>query len=298
MNKYVLAALGAGASWGGIGFFARNLEGVGVSPEGTIVLRCGVAAICFGILILLTDPAQFRVHPRDFWCFFGTGILSLFFFTFCYFNALPLIGVSVSAALLYTAPTIVTLLSALLFKERMTTVKWCAVALAFLGCGLASGITEGIGSASVKGILLGLGSGLGYALYTIFSRYAMRRGYSGSTINFYSSLLACLAAAVIWGNADLFRAAVSSPRAVFLFLGIGSVSGFLPYLLYTYSLTGLENGKASVLCSSEPIVAAIVGVCFFEERLTVAAVLGVLAVIGSILLLNLKLKPKKKSDRT
>ena len=51
MNKYVAAVLGGGFCWGFMGFFTRHLAEYGIDANGAIVVRCGIAAVCFGILI-------------------------------------------------------------------------------------------------------------------------------------------------------------------------------------------------------------------------------------------------------
>lgn len=285
MSKYTAAVLGGGFCWGFIGFFTRHMTAYGIDPTGAIMVRCGIAAICFGLLILFTDPDHFKVKIKDLWCFLGSGLLSLLFFTFCYFNAINMMSLSAAAILLYTAPTIVMLVSAVLFQEKITRRKLIAVALAFAGCCLVSGITGGV-TLSVQGLLFGLGSGLGYALYTVFSRYAIMRGYSSSTINFYSCLLASVGAMVIWGPHGTFGIMISSPEVILWCMGVGAVSCFLPYMLYTYGLTGLENGKASVLASIEPVVASLVGILLYHEPMSLSALAGVLMVLGAVVLVR------------
>lgn len=287
MNKYVAAVLGGGFCWGFMGFFTRHLAEYGINSNGAIIVRCGVAAVFFGILILCTDAGQFRIRLKDLWCFLGTGLFSLLFFTFCYFHAISMMSLSTAAILLYTAPAIVMLLSAVLFREPFTKIKVAALVLAFAGCCLVSGI----GTDSVltpAGFLFGIGSGFGYALYTIFSRYALERGYSSSTINFYACLFAAVGAIIIWRPAGLFGMMTASTGAILWCLATGVLSCFVPYMLYTYGLTGLENGRASILASVEPVVASLVGVFVFHETLTVPALIGILLVLAAILLLNQK----------
>ena len=290
MNKYVAAVLGGGFCWGFMGFFTRHLAEYGIDANGAIIVRCGIAAVCFGILILCTDAGAFAIHLKDLWCFIGTGFLSLLFFTFCYFHAISMMNLSTAAILLYTAPTIVMLLSAVLFREKITPVKIAAVVLAFDGCCLVSGIgTDTV--LTTSGLLFGLGAGFGYGLYTIFSRYALQRGYSSSTINFYSCLFAAAGAYVIWRPSGLFGSMTASVPAILWCLGTGVLSCFVPYLLYTYSLTGLENGRASVLASVEPVVASLIGVAVYHEKLTVPAMIGIVLVLSAILLLNCRQSP-------
>jgi len=75
---------------------------------------------------------------------------------------------------------------------------------------------------------------------------------------------------------------------------MGAVSCFLPYLFYTYGLSGLETGRASILASFEPVVATLVGIVVFRERPTLMSAAGVLCVLGAIVLLNLRIDRKKK----
>ena len=287
MNKYAFSVLGAGFCWGFMGFFTRHLAEYGIGSTGAIIVRCGIAALCFGLLILFTGPAQFKIKLKDAWCFLGSGLLSLLFFTFCYFNAINMMSLSAAAILLYTAPAIVMLLSAVLFREKITRRKLLALVLAFAGCCLVSGIAGGM-TLSLQGLLFGLGSGVGYALYTIFSRYALQRGYSSSTVNFYSCALAAAGALIIWGPGDTFTCMVSSAGAVAWCLGVGAASCFLPYMLYTYGLTGLENSKASVLASVEPVVATLLGIFFYHEKMSLAAFAGVVLVMSAVVILSLK----------
>ena len=198
-----------------------------------------------------------------------------------------MMSLSTAAILLYTAPTIVMLLSAVLFGEKLTKTRILAAVLAFVGCALVSGIGMG-SSITLTGLLFGLGSGFGYALYTIFSRYALKKGYSSSTINFYSCLLASVGAFLIWRPQGLAGCMTQSGPAVLWCLGTGVVSCFIPYMLYTFSLTGLENGKASILSSVEPVVASLVGVFLYKEPMTFPALVGILLVLSAIMLLNQK----------
>lgn len=290
MKKYVVSVLVAGCLWGFMGFFTRTLRTIGVPSTGAILVRCSIAAILFAVTMLVTGPQQFRVHPKDFWCFFGSGVCSLLFFTYCYFQAITIMSLSTAAILLYTAPSIVMVLSLFLFKEKITTRKVIALVLAFAGCCLVSGIGSGEKALTVTGLLYGLGSGVGYALYSIFARFALDRGYRSNTVNFYSCLLAAIGAGLIWGVSEPAGAMFASWGNFGLCLAAGVITCYLPYLLYTYGLTGLETGKASILASVEPVVATLVGILIYHESMTLMSAAGVLCVLFAVVLLNLKQK--------
>ena len=168
-----------------------------------------------------------------------------------------------------------------------------AVVLAFLGCALVSGLGAGDMALSAAGILYGLGAGFGYAMYSIFARYALERGYSSNTINFYSCLLAAIGAALIWGVDGVFESVTASTQNLGLALGAGVLTCFLPYLLYTYGLTGMETGRASIMASVEPVVATLVGAVVFRESMSVLSYAGVVLVLSAVVLLNVKTKRRE-----
>ena len=291
-SKFSVAVVAAGCLWGFMGLFRRYMGAIGVPTAGVTILRCGVAAILFGITLLIKDPKLLKIRVKDIWCFLGTGLLSLLFFSMCYYNAMNLMSLSAAAILLYTAPGIVVILSHFVFKELLTRRKILALLLAFAGCCLVCGLGSSDTTLSTVGILYGLGSGIGYALYSIFGKLAMDKGYSSGTVNFYTTLFACVGAAAIWGIGDSASAMFSSWGNLGLCIAAGIATCYLPYMLYTYGLSGLEAGKASIMASIEPVVATFVGIIFFHETLTPLSAAGVALVLAAVVLLNLN-KPVK-----
>ena len=288
-NKFSLFAIAAGVFWGTMGFFRRSLDGMGISAMGVIAVRCSFAAVIFAALMLLTDRNAFRIKLKDAWVFFGCGIISLLAFGWCYFKAMDYMSLSAAAILLYTAPFFVIIMSAPLFGEKITVIKVLAMLVAFAGCCLVSGIGSGEGHVTPVGILLGIGSGICYALYSIFSRFAINSGYSTFTVNFYACVLAVLGAVIADGT-GCFTAVFSSGGNLLLAAATGVVSCFLPYMLYTKSLEGLENGKASIMASVEPVVATIVGFLIYHENPTAMSIIGIVLVLSAIIMLNVKNK--------
>lgn len=285
-KRYTAAVIAAGTLWGFMGFFRRTLDTMGLSASNCIAVRCIVAAILFAITMFIADRKAFKIKLRDAWCFVGCGIVSLLVFGLCYFKAMDYMSLSNAAILLYTAPCFVIIISAVLFKEKITPKKIAAMLMAFAGCCLVSGIGTG-DEISAIGLALGLCSGLCYALYSIFSRFAINRGYSSFTINFYSCLLAGIGATAV-GGTDFIPLISLTPSNLLFAVATGLVTCFLPYLLYTYGLIGIENGKASIMASIEPVVATLCGVFIYNEGLTVMSTVGILLVLSAIVLLKEK----------
>lgn len=289
-NKFIcfLSIFLAGVLWGLMGWYRRKLGEIGLDSFGMIFIRCGFASVIFFLTVLLTNPAALRVKWKDFWCFFGSGICSLMCFSACYFQAMQLMSLSAAAILLYTAPCFVMVLSAVLFQEKMTKRKVLSLILAFAGCCLVSGIIGSDTKLTLAGILYGLGSGFGYALYTVFGKLAMNRGYGSLTVSFWSCLLAALGSGIIWGIREPLAVIAASPATLLTGVTAGIVTCYLPYLLYTFGLTQVEAGRASVIASVEPVVATLVGFAAFGEAVSIPAGFGILLVLLAIVLVSEK----------
>ena len=291
-NKALAAVLAAGTFWGTMGFFARSLYAAGFGPLEVAQTRITTGLILVGLYILIFNCNQFKVKLKDIWCFLGTGIVSLLLFSTCYFSALNYTSLAVAAILLYTAPFFVMILSLFLFKEKLNGKKIFALLLAFSGCVLVSGV-GGDTAFSWKGILLGIGSGFFYALYSIFGRYAINRGYGAWTMTFYTFLF-CSAGCAFLSNWQVIGGVMAADSANILWvLGLGFVTAFLPYVLYSTGLEHMESSKASILASVEPVVSALFGVLVFHERLSVWGILGIGMVLSAIVVLNVKKKAIK-----
>lgn len=282
-----LVMLGA-SLWGLIGIFTKGLSALGFTSIQSVALRVSCAALLMVLYLLMTDRSLLRVRFRDLYLFVGTGVVSLLAFSWCYFSAIELTGLSVAVVLLYTSPIFIMLFSAVLFKERLTKAKLLALALTMAGCVLVTGLGGAGEQLSPLGVLLGVASGLAYGLYSIFSRYALRK-YHSSTVTCYTFLFAAAGALPLSGIFE--RAAlVFTPAALGNTLGIGLLCCVLPYLLYTRGLASLETGKAAVLATLEPVVGTLLGVLVFHESMTVLKALGMALIFGAILILNKKNK--------
>ena len=221
--------------------------------------------------------------------FLGTGIASIAFFNICYFLCITLSTLSIACTLLYTGPCFVMILSCLIFREKFTPKKAVALVLAVGGCtfitGLVSGGTGGV-SISWQAILSGLGSGLGYGLYSIFGRVAVKK-YSELTVTFYTFVIASLSLLPFCHIGEIAAVASASGFAVLHSLLLGLVSTLAPFLLYTTGLSHMETGKAAVLTFSEPVMATIISITVFGEVFTRNHAIGMIAIVTSIVLLNI-----------
>ena len=281
----------AGIFWGSMGIFVRRLSAYGFSSIQIVCIRVTIAALVFCMILLIKDPSGFRIGLRDLPLFLGLGLGSVLVFTVCYFTAISMMPLSTAAILLYTSPIWIMLMSVVFFHEKLTAKKLLALALAFGGCVLVSGVSGG--GLTLAGLLIGLGSGIGYGLYSILGTVALRR-YSPYTVTTWTFLFAALGSLLISHPADIAAKLFASPSlgGLLLFcLLTALVTAVVPFLAYTLGLRTVEASKAGILATIEPMVATLIGVLVFSEPMTLMSGFGVLLILVAVILLNLPAKP-------
>ena len=273
----------AAALWGIIGLWNRALLAAGLSPTSIVLVRNFGGCLLLLAIFAVKDRRVFAVKKEHLKYFFGTGVGSILLFTCCYFSCQKLCSLAVASILLYTAPSFVVLLSAVLWREPITAKKLAALAMTLVGCALVCGVFAGGVSISAGGLLLGLGAGFFYALYSIFGRYALAH-YDSMTVTVWTFLFAGPASLVLLRPEEL--AVLARPKLILTAAALVVFSTVLPYLFYTKGLSRVEAGKASIMASLEPVVAALTGVLVFGEPMNVLTAAGILCVLAGVYVLR------------
>lgn len=278
----IVAIVVAAMLWGSIGLFIRYFNQLGVHSAELTFIRAIVTVIVLFIYLLMKDRSLLKVRIKDIPLFIGTGIISFEFFNLCYMNSISVNSLSVAAILLYTAPIWVTVLSIPLFKEKAELRKFVALVLVMVGCVLVS--CSGQVQMTKTGLLFGLGSGLGYAMYTLFGRVATKR-YHSATITFYTFTFASLGLIPL-AETESLKLCFSNLTSGILVITMVIVTTVIPYVFYTAGLKNVAPSVASMVATVEPVTATILGAVFLGEALSGKAVFGIVIVLVAIGMLN------------
>lgn len=281
---------GAGALWGLISLFVRVLQAQGLSSLQIVFFRNLLAAAVLGLVILIRDRKALRFRLRDTWMFVGTGMISIALFNYCYFVTLSRSSVAVASLLLYTSPIFIMALSVILFHEKMTKQKLVALVITIVGCACITGVFSQAQAVAPLTVLLGLGSGLFYGLYSIFGKFALQK-YHAMTVSFYTFVFAAIATAPFCAE-DCAVFTVEHPEGLLVGLGLAVVSTVAPFLLYTGGLKGIQASRAAVLATVEPLVGSLLGVLVFDDPFTAWTLLGMVLIFSSIAVLQMPRRTK------
>ena len=281
-SVYSMFVILSGVLWGIISIFLKELYSVGFSALQVMFFRGFISSVFMAIFLFVKDKSLLKFKLKDIWLFLGTGVISLTFFSLCYFYTILESGASVAVILLYTSPIFALIMSVLFFKEKITLVKIFALCLTFLGCVLVSGVgsTSGL---SAKGFFIGLCAGFGYALYSIFSRLALKK-YNSLTVTFYTFLFSAISIIPFCSIFEIPN--LIDTKSILLSSGIALLCTALPYIFYTIGLSGMETGKAAILVTVEPLVATIIGFVIWKEEFSLIKLIGIIAILGSVILLS------------
>ena len=188
--------------------------------------------------------------------------------------------VAIATLCYYMAPTIVILLSPIIFRERMTVKKAVCAAVAIAGMVLVSGVVGGgENEVSIPGILLGLGAAVLYAFIVILNKKIPGiDAYRKTSVQLLSAGLAMVPYLLLTGS---FQAEGLSLSAAALVLVVGIVHTGTAYTLYFGSMDGLRVQTVAILSYIDPVSALLFSAFLLREPLTPLNILGAVMIIGS-----------------
>ena len=287
----------AGVLWGTIGLFVNLLSGIGVSSSFAGFMRLFMGFwILLPIMFSFGGLKIFKIDKSGLLHCLLLGVLTQGLFNYCYNMAISNLGVATASILLYTAPIFVCILSMFLFKEVIGKRKVIALTLNIAGCFLmVTGGNLSTLNISFFGVFFGIAAGFLYSLVTIMGKIASGKIHP-FTVVFYSFLFGWIFLGVTvkpWQYITLF----SDTRFWIYSFGFGLIPTVGSYLFYMKGLSKeLELSKVPVIASVETVIATLIGVLLFKESLGIINMLGIVCLLFSIMIMNLKNKYKDLSE--
>ena len=208
------------------------------------------------------------------------------------FEAFNYTTVPVATLCYYMQPTIVVLLSPLIFKERLTKKKAVCAAAAIVGMVLVSGVVGGSGSqgGSMKGVLFGLGAALFYATVVMMNKKMPGiDAYQKTMVQLLSAGIVMIPYLLITGGP--YSTGGFSARAVILMLIVGIVHTGIAYVSYFGSMDGLRIQTIALLSYIDPVSALFFSAVFLKEPLSALGVVGAVLIIGSAVISETQSEP-------
>jgi drug/metabolite transporter, DME family len=279
-NKGLVYVLAAAVLWGTTG------TAQAFAPAGASSLAIGAMRLAIGGTALLLVALVRRSFQRGaLWPFWPTllGAASMAAYQPAFFAGVARTGVAVGTIVaIGSAPILAGLIGVLLYGERPSQRWTFATFLAVSGSSLLvlSGSEVAV---DVGGILLAIGAGAAYAVYTFASK-ALVDQHAPDAVSAVLFSLGALFLAPLLFTVDLGW--LPDTRGWLVTLHLGVVATAAAYALYVRGLARLPSATAVTLALAEPLTATLLGVFVLGEYLATTAASGIALICVGLLLLT------------
>lgn len=270
-QMYVLAMV----IFGTLAPFVRN---IGVSSGELALYRAVMGAGLIGIYLLAKgkNPFSGGLKREILLLLLSGGAMGINWILL--FQAYRYTSVSTATLCYYFAPVIVTALSPVLFRERLTRKQLFCFAMATLGLVLITGLEPSAGSTNLTGILFGLGAAVFYAVVILLNKYIRSTaGIQRTFLQFLAAIVTLIPYVAATGGVTLSR--LDSTGWMCL-LVVGILHTGITYCLYFSSLKALPGQRAAILSYIDPLVAVLISVTVLREPMTWQQALGGGLILG------------------
>lgn len=279
--------------WSTTPVFIDHLQTVDqLSPLQVSTWRALLVTLLLALYLLVRRPRVFKLQRREIGYYVIYGVVGIGLFNLAFNISVAVNKASVATALMFCAPVFVALGSWWVFHERLRPMQVLAMAVNLLGFALVGTISELLAgtTGNASGLLLGLFSGVCFALYTLLGRGAARANrVSPIVILFYTYLFGTLAL-VLWGfiTQGTHSLVISLDATGWVLLVILSLGPTLfGYLLFTVSLRYLSAPIASLFHTLEPVMTALLAFLLLGRILTAFQWLGLGLIVVSVMVMQL-----------
>jgi drug/metabolite transporter (DMT)-like permease len=269
--------------WGGT-FIAGKMIAQSVHPVSAAFLRFTIASVCLFVIVIVTQGRLPALRKNQFLPVVLLGLTGVFAYNILFFSGLKYIEAGRASLIIAINPIIISLLSALLFKERLNWIKGTGICLSVTGAMvvISHGRLADMASYTIGlGEVLIFGCVLCWAAYSLIGKVAMK-SLSPLVSVAYASFVGTgllVAPALYCGILSDISAYTVIDWITLFYLGFfGTVLGFF---WYYQGIERIGPMKASVFINFVPISAIILSFFFLQEPLTAALLVGAgLVMIG------------------
>lgn len=280
----VLLVIASAACFGTVGVLTLLAYEHGARPLPILAWRFAIAAAVMAGYLALVRPSALRIGSGDLGRFALLSVTGYGAASLCFFFALQHTSASVVAVLLYTYPALIAAVEAVVARRWPSRATVAAIVLTFAGCALVVGVLEQDLRVDAVGVILALGAGVAYALFTMLSD----RLVPGRSRIVVMTYMFGISAVVMTSIALVFGESLSpvgwQPSLWLLLLAIVAVPTILAVVLYMGGIRRLGPSRAALASSTEPVFTILLSWIVLGERLTVLQTIGAVLVVGGIVL--------------
>lgn len=298
MNKFkgFLYGIVASSTFGLLPLFTLPVMGEGLTTFSILSYRMLFASILVAVLMLI-GRVSFATNLKELRWFAVLGFL-YYGSAALLFQAYGGMASGLATTLHFMYPVSVTVIMALVYKQRPSVVTICAIILSLVGVALLCLRESSTGVSSLLSVFLVLLSVVCYAVYLVLVSTVKRINQQNSQkLTFYVLMFSgafFMLSTLQGGGLQI----IPSASAGINLLLMASLPTLLSNLALVRSVKNIGSTLTSVLGAMEPLTAIIVGILVFDESLRGLMVVGIILILVSVSLIVLSpLLDKRIADR-
>ena len=298
MNKFkgFLYGIVASSTFGLLPLFTLPVMGEGLTTFSILSYRMLFASILVAVLMLI-GRVSFATNLKELRWFAVLGFL-YYGSAALLFQAYGGMASGLATTLHFMYPVSVTVIMALVYKQRPSVVTICAIILSLVGVALLCLRESSTGVSSLLSVFLVLLSGVCYAVYLVLVSTVRRINQQNSQkLTFYVLMFSgafFMLSTLQGGGLQI----IPSASAGINLLLMASLPTLLSNLALVRSVKNIGSTLTSVLGAMEPLTAIIVGILVFDESLRGLMIVGIILILVSVSLIVLSpLLDKRIAER-
>lgn len=298
MNKFkgFLYGIMASSTFGLLPLFTLPVMGEGLTTFSILSYRMLFASILVAVLMLI-GRVSFATNLKELRWFAVLGFL-YYGSAALLFQAYGGMASGLATTLHFMYPVSVTVIMALVYKQRPSLVTICAIILSLVGVALLCLRESSTGVSSLLSVFFVLLSGVCYAVYLVLVSTVKRINQQNSQkLTFYVLMFSgafFMLSTLQGGGLQI----IPSASAGINLLLMATLPTLLSNLALVRSVKNIGSTLTSVLGAMEPLTAIIVGILVFDESLRGLMVVGIILILVSVSLIVLSpLLDKRIAER-
>ena len=298
MNKFkgFLYGIVASSTFGLLPLFTLPVMGEGLTTFSILSYRMLFASILVAVLMLI-GRVSFATNLKELRWFAVLGFL-YYGSAALLFQAYGGMASGLATTLHFMYPVSVTIIMALVYKQRPSVVTICAIVLSLVGVALLCLRESSTGVSSLLSVFLVLLSGVCYAVYLVLVSMVRRINQQNSQkLTFYVLMFSGAFFMLSTLQGEGLQIIPSASAGINLLL-MATLPTLLSNLALVRSVKNIGSTLTSVLGAMEPLTAIIVGILVFDESLRGLMVVGIILILVSVSLIVLSpLLDKRIAER-
>lgn len=237
-----------------------------------------------------SNASNVRFTPRQWFWVAVVGCLGYYLSSLLDFLGLQYVSAGIERLVLFIYPTLVVLMSSLVFKTKINRYQWLAIIITYAGLILAFWGEVSIDTSNpdfIKGVLLIFACAVTYAMYIVGSGQLIPE-VGASKFNSYAMSFACCAVLIHFGVVNGTSLTNFAPSVYIYSATMALVSTVIPSYLVTQGIKRIGSDNAAIVGSIGPVSTIIQAYFFLGEPILGLQIAGTIFILAGILMISRK----------